>query len=63
MLAIRWAVYPLFTDPAWTGDCRASLGARPASRSIILDGTGHSVAGDERAERAVVNFLRLHTPR
>jgi dienelactone hydrolase len=63
VLAIRWAVDPWFTDPAWNGDCRASLGARPASRSIVLDGTGHSVAGDERAERAVVNFLQLHTPR
>jgi dienelactone hydrolase len=63
VLAIRWAVDPWFTDPAWNGDCRTSLGARPASRSIILDGTGHSVAGDPRAEQAVVNFLQLHTPR
>jgi dienelactone hydrolase len=63
VLAIRWTVDPWFTDPAWNGDCGASLGARPASRSIILDGTGHSVAGAERAERAVVNFLQLVTPR
>jgi dienelactone hydrolase len=63
VLAIRWAVDPWFTDPAWNGDCGASLGARPASRSIILDGTGHSVAGDARAERAVLDFLQLHTPR
>ncbi len=63
VLAIRWADDPRFRDPAWNGDCGASLGARPSSRSIILDGTGHAVAGDERAERAVVNFLQLHTPR
>ena len=63
VLAIRWSDDPWFRDPAWNGDCRASLGGRPASRSIILEGAGHSVAGDERAERAVVDFLRLHTPR
>jgi dienelactone hydrolase len=63
VLAIRWADDPWFRDPAWNGDCGASLGARPASRSIVLDGAGHSVAGDPRAERAVVNFLQLHTPR
>jgi dienelactone hydrolase len=63
VLAIRWAEDPWFKDPAWNGDCGASLGARPSSRSIILDGAGHSVAADERAQRAVVSFLQLHTPR
>ena len=63
VLAIRWADDPWFTDPAWNGDCEASLGSRPSSRSLILDGRGHAVIGDARAERAVVDFLRLHTPR
>jgi dienelactone hydrolase len=63
VLAIRWEHDPWFTEPAWNGDCGASLGARPASRSIVLEGTGHSVAGDERARQAVVDFLRRHTPR
>jgi dienelactone hydrolase len=63
VLAIRWAVDPWFTDPAWNGDCGASLGARPASRSTVLEGSGHSVAGDERAQRAVVEFLQRVTPR
>ncbi|HEX6212266.1 MAG TPA: hypothetical protein VF136_15905 [Methylomirabilota bacterium] len=58
VLAIRWAIDPWFTDPAWNGDCGASLGGRPASRSIVLEGTGHSVAGDERAQRAVLDFLQ-----
>jgi hypothetical protein len=63
VLAIRWADDRWFADPAWNGDCGASLGSRPSSRSLILDGSGHSVIGDERAERAVVDFLRLHAPR
>lgn len=63
VLAIRWADDPWLRDPAWNGDCADSLGPRPSSRSIVLDGSGHSVAGDERAERAVVDFLRRHTPR
>jgi hypothetical protein len=63
VLAIRWADDPWFTDPAWNGDCGASLGGRPASRSIILDGAGHAVIASERARRAVVDFLQLHTPR
>jgi dienelactone hydrolase len=63
VLAIRWADDPWLRDPAWNGDCATSLGPRPSSRSLVLDGTGHSVAGAERAERAVVDFLRRHTPR
>jgi dienelactone hydrolase len=63
VLALRWERDPWFTDPAWNGDCEASLGARPSSRSIVLDGAGHSVVGDERARRAVLDFLRAHTPR
>jgi dienelactone hydrolase len=63
VLALRWARDPRFVDPAWNGDCGASLGGRPASRSLVLDGTGHSTAADERARRAVVDFLQAHTPR
>lgn len=63
VLAIRWADDPWLRGPAWNGDCATSLGPRPSSRSLVLDGTGHSVAGAERAERAVVDFLRRHTPR
>jgi dienelactone hydrolase len=63
VLAIRWARDPRFVDPAWNGDCGASLGARPASRSLVLDGAGHSTVGDERARQAVVGFLQAHTPR
>jgi dienelactone hydrolase len=63
VLAIRWADDPWRRDRAWNGDCASSLGPRPSSRSIVLDGTGHSVAGDVRAERAVVDFLRRHTAR
>jgi dienelactone hydrolase len=63
VLAIRWADDPWLRDPAWNGDCATSLGERPSSRSIILDGTGHSVAGVEHAERAVIDFLQRHTPR
>jgi dienelactone hydrolase len=63
VLAIRWARDPRFADPAWNGDCGARLGGRPASRSLILDGAGHSTAGDERARRAVIDFLHANTPR
>jgi len=63
VLAIRWERDPWFADAAWNGDCEASLAGRPASRSIVLEGTGHSVAGDARARQAVVDFLRAHTVR
>lgn len=63
VLAIRWADDPWLRDPAWNGDCATSLGERPSSRSIVLDGTGHSVAGVAHAERAVIDFLQRHTPR
>jgi dienelactone hydrolase len=63
VLALRWAHDPRFVDPAWNGDCGASLDGRPGSRSLVLDGAGHSTAGDERARRAVVDFLQAHTPR
>jgi dienelactone hydrolase len=60
VLAIRWEHDPWFTDPAWNGECGAGLGARPGSRSIVLEGTGHSTAADQRARQAVLDFLRLH---
>jgi dienelactone hydrolase len=63
VLAVRWEDDPRFTGPAWDGDCAASLGVRPASRSLVLEGSGHSTARSERARRAVVDFLQLHTPR
>ena len=62
VLAIRWADDPWLRGPAWSGDCASSLGARPSSRSLVLEGSGHSVAGDPPAERAVVDFLRRHSP-
>lgn len=58
VLAIRWADDPLFGDPAWNGDCGAHLAPRPASRSIILEGRGHSVATDAQAREAVLKFLQ-----
>jgi hypothetical protein len=63
VLAIRWADDPMFADAAWNGDCGAHLGSRPGSRSIVLDGSGHSVADDPDAQEAVVRFLRAHTRR
>jgi dienelactone hydrolase len=63
VLALRWARDPRFVDPAWNGDCGASLGGRPGSRSLVLDGAGHSTATDERARQAVVDFLQAHTTR
>jgi hypothetical protein len=63
VLAIRWEDDPWFTNPAWNGDCGSRLGARPGSRSILLEGTGHSTASHARAQQAVLDFLRQHTPR
>jgi dienelactone hydrolase len=63
VLAIRWADDPWFRGSAWNGDCGAADGGRRAARSIVLEGSGHSVAGDARAERAVVEFLQRHTLR
>ena len=63
VLAIRWADDPLFRDPAWNGDCEAHLGGRPASRSLVLDGQGHSTAPSAEARAAVLGFLRANTSR
>jgi len=63
VLAIRWADDPLFGDPAWNGDCGAHLDARPASRSIVLEGRGHSVAENAEAREAVLRFLQAAASR
>jgi len=63
VLAIRWADDPMFADAAWNGECGSHLGPRPGSRSIVLDGPGHSVVTDPGAREAVVQFLRAHTRR
>jgi len=63
VLAIRWADDPLFGDPAWNGDCGAHLDARPASRSLVLEGRGHSVAGAAEARDAVLRFLQAAASR
>ena len=63
VLAIRWADDPLFRDPAWNGDCEAHLPPRPASRSLVLEGSGHSVVTSPEARAAVLRFLSAHTVR
>ena len=63
VLAIRWADDPLFRDPAWNGDCEVHLPPRPASRSLVLEGTGHSTAVSPEARAAVVRFLQARTVR
>jgi poly(3-hydroxybutyrate) depolymerase len=61
VLAIRWAEDPVFGDPAWNGDCEVHLESRPGSRSLVLDGRGHSTASHPAACEAVLRFLRAHT--
>ena len=63
VLAIRWEEDPLFRDPAWNGDCEVHLGGRPASRSLVLEGRGHSTAASPEARAAVLRFLRANTAR
>jgi dienelactone hydrolase len=63
VLAIRWAEDPRFRDPAWNGDCEAHLADRPGSRSLVLEGLGHSTAANPQAREAVVRFLRANTAR
>ena len=63
VLAIRWADDPLFGDPAWNGDCEVHLPPRPGSRSLVLDGRGHSTATSQEARDAVLRFLNAHTVR
>ncbi len=61
VLAIRWAEDPLFRDPAWNGDCGATLDPRPG-RSLVLEGRGHSTAPSPEAREAVLRFLQAHAP-
>lgn len=63
VLAIRWADDPLFRDPAWNGDCEVHLPPRPASRSLVLEGRGHSTAASPEARAAVLRFLQARTVR
>ncbi|HTO12437.1 MAG TPA: dienelactone hydrolase family protein [Candidatus Binatia bacterium] len=63
VLAIRWAEDPLFRDPAWNGDCEVHLPPRPGSRSLVLDGRGHSTAASPAAREAVLRFLNAHAVR
>ena len=63
VLAIRWADDPLFRDPAWNGDCEVHLPPRPASRSLVLEGTGHSTAVSPEARATVLRFLQARTVR
>jgi alpha-beta hydrolase superfamily lysophospholipase len=63
VLAIRWEEDPLFRDPAWNGDCEVHLPPRPASRSLVLEGRGHSTAASPEAREAVLRFLRARTVR
>jgi len=63
VLAIRWERDPLFRDPAWNGDCEVHLGSRPGSRSLVLEGQGHSTAASPEAREAVLRFLRAHAVR
>ena len=63
VLAIRWADDPIFHDPAWNGDCEVHLPPRPASRSLVLEGRGHSTAGSPEARAAVLRFLQARTVR
>ena len=62
VLAIRWAEDPFFREPAWNGDCEVHLPPRPGSRSLVLEGRGHSTAASPEAREAVLRFLRAHTP-
>jgi hypothetical protein len=63
VLAIRWEDDPVFRDPAWNGDCEVHLPPRPASRSLVLEGRGHSVAASAEARGAVLRFLQARTLR
>ena len=61
VLAIRWEDDPVFREAAWNGDCEVHLPPRLASRSLVLDGRGHSVAGSSEARAAVLRFLQART--
>lgn len=63
VLAIRWETDPFFRDPAWNGDCEVHLAERPGSRSLVLEGQGHSTAASAEARAAVLRFLGAHTGR
>jgi dienelactone hydrolase len=63
LLAIRWEEDPLFRDAAWNGDCEVHLDARPGSRSLVLEGRGHSTAASPEARAAVLRFLQARTVR
>ncbi len=63
VLALRWEEGPYFRDPAWNGDCEVHLDARPGSRSIVLEGRGHSTAASPEARAAVLRFLQARTVR
>ena len=63
VLALRWEEDPVFRDPAWNGDCEVHLGPRPGSRSIVLEGRGHSTATSPDARAAVLRFLQARTVR
>ncbi|HET7340878.1 MAG TPA: hypothetical protein VFL90_05400 [Methylomirabilota bacterium] len=61
VLALRWTDDPRLRDPAWNGDCQVHLGARPGSRSVLLEGSGHSVAPSAEARAAVLRFLQARS--
>jgi dienelactone hydrolase len=63
VLAIRWADDPFFRDLAWNGDCQVHLPPRLASRSIVLEGSGHATSPSAEARRAVLSFLNAHAVR
>ena len=63
VLAIRWEEDPLFRDPAWNGDCEVHLPPRAGSRSLVLEGRGHSTASSPEAREAVLRFLNAHRVR
>ena len=63
VLAIVYADDPWFPNPWQRGHCGERFGPRKGSRSIVLPGRGHSVAGAPEARSAVLDFLRQHTTR
>lgn len=60
VLAIRWSSDAWLAHQSVNGDCGIAIGERPGSRSIVLEGTGHSTATDASARRAVLDFLRRY---